>query len=70
MVSFHFQGLGFGVVDKIFLKFPHRWWPDNYTNFGFLWPHDDACNLNSVSDNTTMEKIIENCLLYIAELVK
>ncbi|XP_021913725.1 peroxisomal N(1)-acetyl-spermine/spermidine oxidase-like isoform X2 [Zootermopsis nevadensis] len=52
------KGLGFGVVDKIFLKFPHRWWPDNYTNFGFLWPHDDACNLNSVKQEDCWDRAL------------
>jgi hypothetical protein len=30
------QGLSIGTVDKIYLKFPYKWWPDGFNVFGVL----------------------------------
>ncbi|KAK0159138.1 hypothetical protein PV328_010060 [Microctonus aethiopoides] len=35
------KGLGFGSVNKIFLKFPHRWWPEDSAGFGLIWRKED-----------------------------
>ncbi|KAJ9595675.1 hypothetical protein L9F63_013141, partial [Diploptera punctata] len=35
------RGLSFGTVDKIYLKFPYKWWPDNYTAFSFLYQKEN-----------------------------
>ncbi|XP_042203782.1 spermine oxidase-like isoform X3 [Homarus americanus] len=43
------QGLGFGVVDKVYIKFPHRWWDESCDGFSFL--HD----LKEVPDSITKE---------------
>ncbi|XP_070523083.1 uncharacterized protein [Cardiocondyla obscurior] len=32
------EGLNIGSVDKVFLEFPHRWWPENKSTFNFMWP--------------------------------
>jgi hypothetical protein len=37
-----FQALGFGTVDKIFLKFPRRWWSELAEDgFSLLWTDDE-----------------------------
>ncbi|KAK6635766.1 hypothetical protein RUM44_001020 [Polyplax serrata] len=38
------QNLGFGTVDKIFLKFSHRWWKNDFDGFAFLWSDDERKN--------------------------
>nr|CAD7460524.1 unnamed protein product [Timema tahoe] len=43
------KGLGIGVVDKIFLKFPHRWWPKEGLSLNFLWTEKDTHSFNSGS---------------------
>lgn len=35
------QGLNIGTVNKIFLEFPHRWWPEDKASFNFIWPEKD-----------------------------
>lgn len=35
------QGLSIGTVDKIFIKFPHKWWPDDNLGFNFFWSKGD-----------------------------
>lgn len=35
------KNLGMGTVDKIILRFPHIWWPDNVTGFEFIWLEKD-----------------------------
>lgn len=35
------EGLSIGSVNKIFLEFPHRWWPEDSAGFGLLWCKDD-----------------------------
>ncbi|RZF42552.1 hypothetical protein LSTR_LSTR016938 [Laodelphax striatellus] len=31
------KALGFGTVNKIFVRFPSRWWPDEIKGFNLLW---------------------------------
>ncbi|RZF32702.1 hypothetical protein LSTR_LSTR004130 [Laodelphax striatellus] len=31
------EALGFGTVNKIFVRFPSRWWPDEIKGFNLLW---------------------------------
>nr|CAD7404259.1 unnamed protein product [Timema poppensis] len=45
------KGLGIGVVDKIFLKFPHRWWPKEGLSLNFLWTEKDTHSFNSKSSS-------------------
>lgn len=33
--------MGFGVVDKIMVEFPYRWWPENMGGFFLLWPLEE-----------------------------
>ncbi|XP_026276870.1 spermine oxidase [Frankliniella occidentalis] len=35
------NGLSIGAVDKIFLKFPETWWPENIHGFSLLWSEED-----------------------------
>lgn len=35
------KGLAIGCVNKIYLKFPYRWWPEPYSGFSFLWTDED-----------------------------
>lgn len=35
------EGLGISVVNKIFLKFPRRFWPKDCTGFSFIWDEND-----------------------------
>ncbi|KAJ9577372.1 hypothetical protein L9F63_006052, partial [Diploptera punctata] len=32
------RGLNIGTVDKIYLSFPYKWWPQNYIKFSFIRP--------------------------------
>uniref|UniRef100_A0A8D8WVN8 Spermine oxidase n=1 Tax=Cacopsylla melanoneura TaxID=428564 RepID=A0A8D8WVN8_9HEMI len=41
------QGLFIGTVDKIFIKFPHKWWPDNNLGFNLFWTKEDEKTLFS-----------------------
>lgn len=38
------KGLGFGTVNKIFVKFPYKWWGDR-TGFSFVWNAEDRLAL-------------------------
>lgn len=35
----------FGIVNKILLKFPTKWWPDDLKGFSFLWTDEDRKSL-------------------------
>ncbi|XP_039281827.1 uncharacterized protein LOC111063254 isoform X2 [Nilaparvata lugens] len=35
------KALGFGTVNKIFLRFPNRWWPEELKGFNLLWTSQD-----------------------------
>ncbi|XP_046385718.1 spermine oxidase-like isoform X2 [Ischnura elegans] len=35
------KGLAFGTVDKIYLKYPHRWWPQDCAGFSLVWNEED-----------------------------
>lgn len=41
MLSLSLQGLAIGCVNKIYLKFPYRWWPEPYSGFSCLWTDED-----------------------------
>ncbi|KAL1489563.1 hypothetical protein ABEB36_013516 [Hypothenemus hampei] len=34
------EGIPLGVVNKVLLKFPKKWWPDNIRDISFLWSED------------------------------
>lgn len=42
ILVFFLQGLGFGSVNKIFLKYPYKWWPDDFTVFSVLNTNETA----------------------------
>lgn len=33
-----------GIVDKILLKFPYKWWPDDCKGFNIAWREEDRQN--------------------------
>ncbi|XP_078033301.1 uncharacterized protein LOC144468047 isoform X2 [Augochlora pura] len=35
------KGLNIGTVNKIFLEFPHRWWPEDCAGFCLIWSKED-----------------------------
>ncbi|XP_031842850.1 uncharacterized protein LOC116431479 [Nomia melanderi] len=35
------KGLSIGTVNKIFLEFPHRWWPEDCAGFSLIWSKED-----------------------------
>ncbi|XP_071447992.1 uncharacterized protein [Hetaerina americana] len=35
------KGLAFGTVDKIYLRYTHRWWPQDCAGFSLVWKEDD-----------------------------
>ncbi|XP_073992124.1 spermine oxidase-like [Rhodnius prolixus] len=39
-------GLGIGTVDKVYLRFPHRWWPEDCSGFSLLRTRDPPVNAN------------------------
>ncbi|KAL1456182.1 hypothetical protein WDU94_000929 [Cyamophila willieti] len=39
------EGLFFGSVAKIFLRFPHKWWPDEVEGFNLFWTKQDEKTL-------------------------
>ncbi|KAK9510868.1 hypothetical protein O3M35_005557 [Rhynocoris fuscipes] len=41
------KGLGIGIVNKIYLKFPHRWWPEDCSGFSLL----------RIKNNTSRESV-------------
>ncbi|XP_024894164.1 peroxisomal N(1)-acetyl-spermine/spermidine oxidase-like [Temnothorax curvispinosus] len=32
------EGLNIGTTNKVYLEFPHRWWPEDKASFNFIWP--------------------------------
>lgn len=47
-LGFFLQGLCIGTVDKIFLKYPYKWWPDNFTVFNVLKTNETAACIGEV----------------------
>lgn len=43
------EGLNFGSVNKIFIEFPYRWWPENSVGFGLIWRDQDKKNFLSMN---------------------
>lgn len=41
------NGLSFGKVNKIFLRFPTKWWPNNCDGFSLVWNKNDSMNLSN-----------------------
>lgn len=39
------EGLSFGAIDKILLRFPSRWWPEECKGFSLAWTKEDRENL-------------------------
>ncbi|XP_026681204.1 uncharacterized protein LOC103511713 [Diaphorina citri] len=39
------EGLNFGTVDKIFIRFPAKWWKDGCQGFNFYWTQQDKMDL-------------------------
>ncbi|KAI5729180.1 hypothetical protein M8J77_026487 [Diaphorina citri] len=38
------ESLFLGTVDKVFVRFPQKWWPDDVRGYNFFWTHDDEKN--------------------------
>lgn len=45
------DGLEIGTVNKIFLKFPFKWWPEDCHGFSFLWKQQDRDNCELKDNN-------------------
>ncbi|XP_019866227.2 peroxisomal N(1)-acetyl-spermine/spermidine oxidase [Aethina tumida] len=39
------EGITLGTIDKIFIKFPAKWWPDDLKGFSLLWTEEDKRKL-------------------------
>lgn len=39
------EGLSFGTIDKILLKFPTKWWSSDCKGFSFIWNEKDRESL-------------------------
>lgn len=39
------EGITLGTIDKIFIKFPVKWWPDDLKGFSLLWTEEDKHKL-------------------------
>lgn len=39
------EGIGLGTVNKILLKFPTKWWPDDLKGISLLWADEDKADL-------------------------
>lgn len=45
------EHVALGTVNKILLKFPIKWWPDDVKGFSFVWTEEGKFNLrNEVAD--------------------
>lgn len=49
---FHFKGLGFGTIDKIYLEFTEPWWSSTDRGFSFLWSEEDKSNFTFPEDGS------------------
>lgn len=61
------DGISFGAVDKIFLKFSSRWWPKDCKGFNFVWRDEELLSIKNefpegpslvgiITDNARIEK--------------
>ncbi|XP_066992054.2 uncharacterized protein [Anabrus simplex] len=50
------EGLAIGTVDKIFLKFPYRWWPIDCQGFNLLWSEHDADEFTQENQKARRDK--------------
>ncbi|CAG9834561.1 unnamed protein product [Diabrotica balteata] len=41
------EHISLGVVNKILIKFPTKWWPDGTKGFNLLWTEKDSLNLRN-----------------------
>jgi hypothetical protein len=64
MLSLLLQGLAIGCVNKIYLKFPYRWWPQPYSGFSFLWTDEDKQTFKP-SGNTGGVRIVFSYVLML-----
>lgn len=39
------RGLSIGYVNKVFLRFPKKWWPDDFSGFDFVWKDEHLANI-------------------------
>jgi len=54
---FLIQGLSFGTVDKILLKFPYKWWPDGFTAYSVLKTNETAQCTVEVRSETFLQQV-------------
>jgi hypothetical protein len=47
-------------VNKIYLEFPHKWWPDDKVSSDFIWPKNDKKEfLETYGQVSKYSKLIE-----------
>jgi hypothetical protein len=56
-LKFFLQGLSFGTVDKILLKFPFKWWPDGFTVYSVLKTDETAQCTVEVRNETFPQQV-------------
>lgn len=44
------EGIGLGTVNKILLKFPKKWWPNDLKGISLLWTDEDRTKLRKELD--------------------
>ncbi|KAG8237514.1 hypothetical protein J437_LFUL017564 [Ladona fulva] len=49
------KGLGIGTVDKIYLRYFHRWWPQDSAGFSLVWNDEGAIAFKKELVNNHME---------------
>ena len=37
-------------MNKIYLKFPYQWWPEEHSGFSFLWTDEDVRTFKPLGD--------------------
>jgi hypothetical protein len=57
LIFFFLQGLSFGTVDKIFLKFPYKWWPDGFAMYSILKTNETAACTVEVRIETFTQQV-------------
>jgi len=63
------QGLNIGTVNKIFLKFPYRWWPTDCSGFHLLWKKEDIPIKSEESDSWVSEVFTFNSVDHNTEVL-
>lgn len=51
------EGLILGTVDKIYLEFATRFWPDGWNGFSMIWSKEDQEEIRKTGEDTWLEDI-------------